>query len=453
MIFHGGVIGVLIAVLTFVAVVDGSSSAGSFSMKKIFMESTPNTLPRDDLVKTDRAAPEHVHELVFAVTQLNMDQLEAHLLDVSNPTSPRYGQHKTRAEVDAMTANPVGLRAIVDELRALPGATIVQQTPNGEYVVASATVAVWEAYLDTTFHVFEQTRINGVAVSAAAASAAAQLRGATTGEAATVATHKVVRCEQYSVPATLHPFVFAVLNTVQMPMHRGYVSNKVEPFDFDFAAPANAADADAAKKAADKAASASASGMYTGYVPSMANCYQNGTISPCRLKEVYKITGTGSPQATQGVFASLGSLLSPADLASFQNNFKLPVEPVATVIGTSANSDAACKQTSGGSGPCMESMLDVEYLLGVCPRSPTTFWYVDDVAVGKSSSHDLFVYWLLQVRLCPAWKCVQRVQNPSHPGTPTPSRTGCCRWPKPPTSRGCSACPTGARKFSEPRLS
>ena len=32
-----------------------------------------------------------------------------------------------------------------------------------------------------------------------------------------------------------------------------------------------------------------------------------------------------------------------------------------------------------------------------------------------------------KVRLCPAWKCLCRVEGPSHPGTPTPSMWS-CRW-------------------------
>ena len=42
-------------------------------------------------------------------------------------------------------------------------------------------------------------------------------------------------------------------------------------------------------------------------------------------------------------------------------------------------------------------MLDVEYMMAVAQVSPTTFWYVDDTWVDTYSSHDVFVYWLLQV--------------------------------------------------------
>ena len=42
-------------------------------------------------------------------------------------------------------------------------------------------------------------------------------------------------------------------------------------------------------------------------------------------------------------------------------------------------------------------MLDVEYMMNVAQLSPTTFWYIDDTWVDTYSSHDVFVYWLLQV--------------------------------------------------------
>jgi tripeptidyl-peptidase-1 len=370
MIFRGNVVVWLVSAVIFIisGTVDGTSGS-PLDGKKIFMESTPTAIPRDDLVKTASAAPEHVHEVVFAVKQLNMDKVEAHLLAVSDPASPRYGQHMTREEVDTMTGNPAGLQAVLDELQAVPGATVVKQTRNGEYVVASATVGVWEAYFDTTFHVFEQSRVSEE-------------------DEAVVTKRTVVRCEQYSLPASLHPHVFAVLNTVQMPMVRGYLSNKRVPFDMTLLAPPTI-DGTAQKSVAKGASGAT--GPYTGYVPSDPNCGMNGTITPCRLRQVYNIRGSGSVDATQSVFASLGSKFSPADLKKFQDSMG-GSDTMARMVGANANDDTYCR-VNANAGACAESMLDSEYLMAVCPNSPTTFWYVD----AQAGVHDMFVMWLMAV--------------------------------------------------------
>jgi hypothetical protein len=262
-------------------------------LKHIFMEKSPS-VNRKDVTKTVRAAAEAPHDLVFAVKPLNMDQLEAHLLDVSDPTSPRYGQHKTRGEVDDMTRNRDGQRAVLAHLRSVPGIVVMDKTRNGEYIVARAAVGVWEAYLDTTFHVYEHTR--PVKNTPAAASAGSLLRGAATPS---TTTRKIIRCEQYSLPAALHPHVAHVFNTVQMPMHRHRMGSHKSPTrqDWDQRTPLEHAalkwsipEVKYPEPASPSAVSAAAAGVsprgvYTGFRPPMKNCFINNPIPPCRLKQ------------------------------------------------------------------------------------------------------------------------------------------------------------------------
>ncbi len=42
-----------------------------------------------------RSHPDTFHRVTFAVKQLNDDLLEEKLMDVSDPKSPKYGQHCT----------------------------------------------------------------------------------------------------------------------------------------------------------------------------------------------------------------------------------------------------------------------------------------------------------------------------------------------------------------------
>ena len=283
-----------------------TSGAPSSTMDKshIFMEQTPS-VRRKDVAKTVRAASDAMHDLVFAVKPLNMDTLEAHLLDVSDPTSPRYGQHKTRAEVDAMTRNRDGQRAVLTHLRSVPGIIITDKTINGEYIVARAAVGVWEAFLDTTFHVYEHTR--ATPVTDAAAATISKLRGTSASSAAATATtmRKIIRCEQYSLPAALHPHVASVFNTVQMPMHRHRMGSKATRQSWDqqtpldkaaqkwnipaakYTEPVPAAVPAAAHEVTVDAVSTRA--VYSGFRPTVKNCFLNNTITPCRLRQVYSI--------------------------------------------------------------------------------------------------------------------------------------------------------------------
>lgn len=51
-----------------------------------------------------RVQPSTPVELIFAVKQTNLEELESTLVAVSDPDSPRYGQHLSAEEVDNLVA-------------------------------------------------------------------------------------------------------------------------------------------------------------------------------------------------------------------------------------------------------------------------------------------------------------------------------------------------------------
>ena len=52
-------------------------------------------------------------ELIFAVKQTNIEKLHDTLMEVSTPTSPKYGQHLTNDQVHALVAPaPADLAAV-----------------------------------------------------------------------------------------------------------------------------------------------------------------------------------------------------------------------------------------------------------------------------------------------------------------------------------------------------
>jgi tripeptidyl-peptidase-1 len=51
-----------------------------------------------------RAAPSDALDMLLVVRRQNVDVLEKTLFEVSDPASPKYGKHLTKAQVDALTA-------------------------------------------------------------------------------------------------------------------------------------------------------------------------------------------------------------------------------------------------------------------------------------------------------------------------------------------------------------
>jgi len=90
-------------------------------------------------------------ELTFAVRQRNLDQLEQIFHEVSDPDSPRYGQHLTFDEVNTLTAPSQGDLAVVEDMARQLGATAVRRTANSDFVVAEVPVAAAELVFGDRF--------------------------------------------------------------------------------------------------------------------------------------------------------------------------------------------------------------------------------------------------------------------------------------------------------------
>eukprot|EP01035_Chromulina_nebulosa_P015011 gene15011-19872_t len=77
----------------------------------------PSFLP---LSRADKVA---IHEVVFAISQLNMEQLIRVLDDVSDPSSSNYGKHWSKAQVAEFTANKKSYNAVMEYLHSKGDAT------------------------------------------------------------------------------------------------------------------------------------------------------------------------------------------------------------------------------------------------------------------------------------------------------------------------------------------
>merc|ERR1712166_1200428 len=151
---------------------------------------------RDDWVRVSSShvavsSSQLTHQLLFCVKQNNIPELKRLLESVSDPSSPRFQQYLSFSQVGDILNNTQGVTAVVDWLTAA-GANVTSITSRGEYISASAPLAVWSQLLDTEFytvtHVASSDRIN--------------------------------RCNAYSLPHFIAQHVQSVAYTTQLPPRR-----------------------------------------------------------------------------------------------------------------------------------------------------------------------------------------------------------------------------------------
>lgn len=131
-------------------------------------------------------------QLTFMVKQTRVDELERALLDVSDPRSPRYGQHLSNEKVHALVApRRESVEAVLQFLRA-HGAEGVPATPNADMILATVDFETAEAMLGATYYQFKHN----------------------------VSGHVVHRTSGYSLPAGVAEHVDLVAPTVTMPAWR-----------------------------------------------------------------------------------------------------------------------------------------------------------------------------------------------------------------------------------------
>jgi tripeptidyl-peptidase I len=172
-------------------------------MTHFFKESIPLLSSRTDLIKESHIPHNHVHQVIIVVQQNNMDKLTRILHDVSDPMSPRYGQHMSGEQIHAMTSNLEARDAIVAYLH-LNGASVVSETLSGDSMTVNAPISAWERVLDTKFTMFHQLQAEGT-------------------------VEMIVRAKTYSIPRELDMYIDSVLNVIDMPYresHRQKVPTK-----------------------------------------------------------------------------------------------------------------------------------------------------------------------------------------------------------------------------------
>eukprot|EP00753_Platysulcus_tardus_P005849 PLAT13725.4.p1 GENE.PLAT13725.4~~PLAT13725.4.p1 ORF type:complete len:551 (-),score=292.13 PLAT13725.4:810-2462(-) len=215
--------------------------------------------------------------MTVAVKQQNVQLLEETLLAVSDPDSPRYGQHLTFEQVNELTApTEENMLAVLGWLEtAGVSAADVSASTNGDFIHARVSVAQAEVLLSTQFATYEHGSAPGKLVTRAAS--------------------------DYLLPAAVSAAVDFVAPTVRFPT----------PFTM------------------------AQSGQWMSEAAQPPKF--GGDNTPAALRKLY---GVGNVQATstenlQGVAQFLGQYYSPSDLSSFFNSLWKPAigRKVAQVVG------------------------------------------------------------------------------------------------------------------------
>jgi tripeptidyl-peptidase-1 len=98
------------------------------------------------------AAPaDHIIHLRIGLPQSRFDELEKHLYEVSDPYHPRYGQHLSKAEVDALVAPKKESLDLVDEWLASFGIEEkdCHRSSAKDWVTIKVPISVAEKMLNT----------------------------------------------------------------------------------------------------------------------------------------------------------------------------------------------------------------------------------------------------------------------------------------------------------------
>ena len=289
-----------------------------FQDTHVYRDSIPHLATRSDIVKQTLLLPTHVHEVIFAVEQKNMDVLEIILNDVSNPSSANYGQHMSGEQVAALTMNPESRDAVINYLYA-NGASVTAESLYGEFITANAPISLWNKVFNTEFKLFHQRQVDGEVL------------------------HKV-RAESFSIPKELNEHVFGVINVIEMPVMQSRKTNIIEP----------------------------PKEIITGMGRALAGSIYNGWIMPKILRLAYNSTGVrGNNLSTQCAYSANDDYFNRVDLAKFQaaDNIYLR-QPAKEMNGHVVNNATQMK-----GGDWTEGNLDVQYILAMSPGSPTSYWW------------------------------------------------------------------------------
>jgi subtilase family serine protease len=112
--------------------------------------------------RVERTPPQQKVTFVLALNQRNIDLLEANLMEISNPRSPRYGMYMTRKEVTDLIAPPYEVQRqilnwIHDTASQIGKEHLFEVVNNKDAIIVTGTATFVEAIFHTEIHTFKHS--------------------------------------------------------------------------------------------------------------------------------------------------------------------------------------------------------------------------------------------------------------------------------------------------------
>ncbi|KAF4612315.1 hypothetical protein D9613_003707 [Agrocybe pediades] len=300
-----------------------------------------NEIPRGWKVLSS-APPDYPLNMRIGLKQYGMDELIENLLEISDPTHPRYTQHLTKEEANAFKAPHKDASQAVDEWLAFHDINLssADRTPSGDWISITIPVSQAEALLNTEYHLYEHL---------------------SSGE-------QVIRTLRYSLPRELHAHVDVVAPTTYFGTLK---SMKATSFLLPNVDPVSVGDY-VAQAASEKHSAGAASENNPGAV--LPSC--NNTITPACLRALYKTydyTPASTDKNALGVVGYLNEFANKMDHQMFFKTFRADV-PATNAAGFET------VLVNGGqddqSKPGVEANLDIQYTTGISYPTPNTYYSV-----------------------------------------------------------------------------
>ncbi|KAF5358974.1 hypothetical protein D9758_004895 [Tetrapyrgos nigripes] len=274
------------------------------------------------------AAPSHhTIELRIGLPQPDFPVLEKHLYEVSDPFHERYGQHLTKAEVEALVAPHQESIDAVSEWLATHGIgeSDIQRSPARDWVTIKVPITLAEKMLDTTYHVWTHD----------------------------ASGDSIVRTTSYSLPKHLHPHIDVIQPTTMFARFKGYKST-IHDIDRSPSLPAFTGDSTNSGAVIDP------------------SC--NTTITISCLRQLYSVPSDFTPSAhvgnSVGITGYLEQFANRQDLQSFYADQK--PQAVGSTFNFVSVKGGLNDQNASNAG--VEANLDVQFAFGLSFPVNSTFF-------------------------------------------------------------------------------
>jgi len=298
-----------------------SAVGSSYFRNNIQYHVMETQIPRDTFRQVSRADATAKHELVFAVPQMNLPQIESMLMERSSPDNALYQQWLSFDEIGSLVRNTVSAEAVRNWLM-LCDVDITWVSRHSTYIKAVATIGDWEKMLDTVFYEWDDVSKRG---------------------SFTKKDRMIHRALSFSLPIYIKDHVSAVFNTVQTPP--------------EF-------------RPKYKLKSGNSNTPFKTYLRGLFQTQSSsGAVTVSFLNKQYEISSNiGSSAINQSVFETSSEEYSTNDLTKFQKKYGLTVQSAQDKNGYAV---ADCSDVDY----CTEGNLDVQYIMGVAQETTTIYWY------------------------------------------------------------------------------